>query len=130
VASDPHLALQVSPGTYLLNAFLMYDGDAAADLKLGWSAPAGTVGAWWPGAMDNSGTTLTAVQRWGALSDITTSTMNVGAIGAGTILACRPTGTVIVTAPGIFALAWAQGVSSATPTNLRGQSTLELRRIA
>ncbi|MCX4993860.1 hypothetical protein [Streptomyces longwoodensis] len=130
MANDPHLAIAVVPGTYKVDAFLMYDGDPTADLKLGWSAPAGTTGAWWPGAMDNSGTTLTAVQRWGALSDITASTIAVGAIGAGTIIACRPVGTVIVTTAGTLALAWAQGTSSATATNLRGQSTLELRRIA
>jgi hypothetical protein len=130
MVDDPHLSIPVSPGTYKLDGFLMYDGDAAGDLKLGWSAPAGTTGSWWPGAMDNSGTTLTAVQRWGVLSDITTSTLVVGAIGAGTIIACRPVGTVVVTAPGTVALQWAQGASSTTPTNLRGQSTLELRRIA
>jgi len=130
VAVDPHLALTVVPGIYKLDAFLMYDGDAAADMKLGWSAPAGTTGAWWPGAMDSSGAAFASLPRWGALSDITTSTLNVGTIGASTIVVCRPVGTVVVTTAGTFALQWAQGASSATSTILRGQSTLELRRIA
>jgi hypothetical protein len=129
VAVDPHLALTVVPGIYKLDAFLMYDGDAAADMKLGWSAPAGTTGAWWPGAMDSSGAAFASLPRWGALSD-TTSTLNVGTIGANTIVVCRPVGTVVVTTAGTFALQWAQGASSATSTILRGQSTLELRRIA
>jgi hypothetical protein len=51
-------------------------------------------------------------------------------LGAGTIMACRPVGTVIIATPGTFALAWAQQASSATPTVLRGQSTLQMRRIA
>jgi hypothetical protein len=130
VTVDPHLALTVVPGIYKLDAFLMYDGDAAADMKLGWSAPAGTTGAWWPGAMDSSGAAFASLPRWGALSDITTSTLNVGTIGANTIVVCRPVGTVVVTTAGTFALQWAQGASSATSTILRGQSTLELRRIA
>ncbi|MFH8804045.1 hypothetical protein ACH4F6_31405 [Streptomyces sp. NPDC017936] len=130
VSADPHLTMTLSPGTYLLDALLMYDGDAAADLKLGWIAPAGTTGAWWPGGADSSVAALASTPRWGALSDITTSTIPVGAVGAGTIMACRPVGTVIITTAGAFALAWAQNSGSATPTILRGQSTLQMRRIA
>jgi hypothetical protein len=111
VTVDPHLALTVVPGIYKLDAFLMYDGDAAAD-------------------MNSSGAAFASLPRWGALSDITTSTLNVGTIGANTIVVCRPVGTVVVTTAGTFALQWAQGASSATSTILRGQSTLELRRIA
>jgi hypothetical protein len=128
--ADPHLTLTVSPGTYKLDAFLMYDADAAADLKLGWSAPAGTTGAWWPGAADSGMAGLAASPRWGAVTDVGTTTLPLGAIGAGTIVAARPVGTVVITTAGIFALMWAQQASSATPTVLRGQSTLELRRIA
>lgn len=130
MAADPHLTMTLSVGTYCLDAFLMYDADAAADLKLGWTGPSGTVGAWWPGGADSSAAALASSPRWGALSDITTSTLPVGALGAGTILACRPVGTVIITTAGTFALAWAQSASSATPTILRGQSTLQMRRIA
>ncbi|MFE3657285.1 hypothetical protein [Streptomyces sp. NPDC059165] len=130
VAADPHLTMTLTPGEYKLDAFLMYDGDAAADLRLGWIGPSGTTGAWWPGGADSSAAALASSPRWGALSDITTSTLPVGALGAGTILTCRPVGTVIITTTGTFALAWAQQSSSATPTVLRGQSTLELRRTA
>ena len=130
MANDPHLTFTVSPGTYLLDAFLMYDADAAADLKLGWAGPASTTGAWWPGGADSGAAALATSPRWGALSDITTSTLPVGAVGAGTIMACRPVGTVIITASGTFALMWAQQATSATPTVLRGQSTLQMKRIA
>lgn len=130
VTADPHLTMTLSVGTYLLDALLMYDADAAADLKLGWIGPASTTGAWWPGGADSSAAALASSPRWGALSDITTSTIPVGALGAGTIMACRPVGTVIIATAGTFALAWAQNSGSATPTVLRGQSWLQLRRIA
>ncbi|MEU5036549.1 hypothetical protein AB0G48_20720 [Streptomyces rubiginosohelvolus] len=130
LAADPHLTVMLTPGTYHLDAFLMYDGDAAADLKLGWDAPVGTTGAWWPGGADSSVAAQASLPRWGALSDIGVSSIPVGAIGAGTILACRPSGTVIITTAGVLALTWAQNVSSATQTILRGQSTLRLQRIA
>jgi hypothetical protein len=130
LAADPHLTVTVSPGTYSIDAFLMYDADAAADLKLGWTAPAGTTGGWWPGGSDSGMNAQAYVPRWGALSDITTTPIPVGAIGAGTIVACRPVGTAVITASGTFALMWAQQVTSATATNLRGQSTLRLQRIA
>ena len=130
LAADPHLTMTLPAGTYLMDAFLMYDGDSAADLKLGWTAPASTTGAWWPGGADSGIAALASSPRWGALSDITTSTLPVGALGAGTILACRPVGTVITTTSGTFALMWAQQASSATATILRGQSWLQMRRIA
>ncbi|MEU2484110.1 hypothetical protein ABZ593_05780 [Streptomyces sp. NPDC012617] len=130
MSADPHLTMTLSVGTYLLDAFLMYDADAAADLKLGWIGPASTVGAWWPGGADSSAAALATSPRWGALSDITSSTLPVGAVGAGTIMACRPVGTVIIATAGAFALSWAQQASSATPTVLRGQSTLQMKRIA
>lgn len=130
VTADPHLTMTLSVGTYVLDALLMYDADAAVDLKLGWIGPASTTGAWWPGGADSGAAGLASSPRWGALADITTSTIPVGAVGAGTIMACRPVGTVIIATAGTFALAWAQNSGSATPTVLRGQSWLQLRRIA
>lgn len=130
LAADPHLSVTLSPGTYSIDAFLMYDGDAAADLKLSWTAPAGTTGAWWPGGPDSSVAAQASLPRWGALSDIGTSSLPVGAIGAGTIVTCRPVGTAVVVTAGTVALTWAQQTTSATATILRGQSTLRLQRIA
>ncbi|MFG3173615.1 hypothetical protein ACGFZC_00925 [[Kitasatospora] papulosa] len=130
LTADPHLSVTVSPGTYCIDACLMYDGDAAADLKLSWAPPAGTTGAWWPGGADSSVAAQASLPRWGALSDIGVSSLPVGAIGAGTIVTCRPVGTAVVTTGGAFALTWAQQTTSTTPTILRGQSTLQLRRIA
>ncbi|MEU0992014.1 hypothetical protein [Streptomyces sp. NPDC005953] len=130
LAADPHLTVDVVPGEYVLDAFIAYDADSAADLKLGWFAPASTAGAWWPGGSDSSNTTLAATTRWGSPPDLTTTALPVAGVGAGTITACRPVATAVVTATGQISLAWAQNASSATPTIVRGQSWLQVRRIA
>jgi len=130
ITADPHLATTVVPGTYRIDAVLFYDADSAADLKLGWTAPSGTTGIWWPGGSDSSNTTQAATARWGAVTDIGTGTLPVAGIGSGTIVTCRPVGTAIVTTAGTLALAWAQSASSATATVVRQNSWLSLRRIA
>ncbi|WP_329215304.1 hypothetical protein OG352_06555 [Streptomyces sp. NBC_01485] len=130
IAADPHLTFAVIPGTYKIDAVLFYDADSAADLKLGWTAPAGTTGTWWPGGSDSSNTTQAATTRWGAVTDIGTGTLPVAGIGAGTIVTCRPAGTAVVTTAGTLALAWAQQASSGTATTVRQFSWLSLRRTA
>ncbi|MEU9310855.1 hypothetical protein [Streptomyces sp. NPDC048256] len=130
LTADPHLSVAAIPGTYRIDALLFYDADAAVDLKLGWTAPAGTTGSWWPGGSDSSNTTQAATARWGAVTDIGTGTLPVAGIGAGTIVTCRPTGTAVVTTAGTLALAWAQQSGSATATTVRQFSWLSLRRTA
>ncbi|MER5584127.1 hypothetical protein ABT090_21145 [Streptomyces asoensis] len=130
LAADPHLAAAVVPGTYRIDGCIFYDADAAVDLKLGWTAPTGTTGSWWPGGSDSSNTTQSATARWGAVTDIGTGTLPVAGIGAGTVVTCRPTGTAVVTTAGTLALAWAQQSGSATATTVRQFSWLSLRRTA
>jgi hypothetical protein len=129
--ADPHLTFTVEANaTYTLSGFLVYDGLDTADLKFGFTAPAGTTGSWWPGAADSSMNALAYSPRWGALTDVTTATMAVGAQGAGTILAAAPKGLVITSGtPGTFSLVWAQNSSSGTATILRTHSWLRLDRM-
>lgn len=130
VSTDPHLTMPVVPGTYRIDAVLFYDADAAADLQIGWTAPASTTGTWWPGGSDSSNTTQSATARWGAVTNVGSGTLPVAGIGAGTVVTCRPVGTAVVTTAGTLALAWAQQTSSATATTVRQNSWLSLRRIA
>jgi len=130
LAADPHLSINVVAGTYTVDSFLLYDGDNAADLKLGWFAPGSTTGGWWPGGSDSSNTTQAATTRWGGLTDFSVSTLPVACIGSGTVVTCRPVGTAIVTGSGQISLAWAQNATSATATVVRANSWLTLRRIA
>lgn len=129
VAADPHLTVDVVPGTYQVDALLLYQAADTADLRLGWATPSGTSGAWWPGGSDSGNTTFAATTRWGARNEVDT-TLPVAGVGAGNIMACRPVGTLIVTTAGPAALAWAQQASSTTATILHANSWLQLRRIA
>ncbi|MGW4603739.1 hypothetical protein ACWENS_10760 [Streptomyces sp. NPDC004532] len=130
VSADPHLTIPVVPGTYRIDAVLFYDADAAADLQIGWTAPASTTGTWWPSGSDSSNTTQAATARWGAVTNVGSGTLPVAGIGAGTIVTCRPVGTAVVTTAGTLALAWAQQTSSTTATTVRQFSALSLRRVA
>lgn len=128
--ADPHLTVDVVPGEYRVDATIFYDADNAADLKLGWISPASTTGAWWPCGSEVSNTTQAATARWGAVTDFGTGTLPVAGIGSGTVVTCRPVGTAVVTGTGQIALAWAQQVNNATATQVRGNSTLSVKRIA
>jgi hypothetical protein len=130
LAADPHLIINVVPGTYTVDSFLYYDADVGADLKLSWFAPASTTGAWFPNGSDSGNNLFASTTNWGALGDFSVSTRPVAGVGAGNLMACRPVGTAVVVGTGQISLAWAQQVASATPTILRGHSWLTLRRIA
>lgn len=129
--ADPHLTVTVEANaTYTLSGFLVYDAHDVADLKFGFTAPSGTTGSWWPGAANSSMNALAYAPRWGALTDVTSSTMPIGAQGASTILAAKPEGLVITAGtPGTFALVWAQNSGSATASILRTHSWLKLERM-
>ena len=127
--ADPHLTIAVAPGTYQVDSLVLYQAAETADLRLGWTTPSGTSGAWWPGGSDSGNTTFAATTRWGARNEVD-STLPVAGVGAGNIMACRPVGTLIVTSAGSVALAWAQQASSTTATILHVDSWLQLRRIA
>ncbi|MFH8804044.1 hypothetical protein ACH4F6_31400 [Streptomyces sp. NPDC017936] len=130
--ADPHLTFTVEANTvYTLSGLLIFDGHDSGDLKIGFTAPAGTTGSWWPGGPDSSSAAaFAAYPRWGALTDVTSSTMAIGTIGAGTILAAEPKGLVVTSGtPGTFSLVWAQNTSNATATVLRTHSWLRLDRM-
>ncbi|MGW1813274.1 hypothetical protein ACWCQM_06845 [Streptomyces sp. NPDC002125] len=130
ITADPHMSLSVVPGTYAIDAMVLYAGDSTNELRLGWIAPAGTTGAWWPDAQDPSAAGFAALPRWGAVTDIGTSMQQIGAIGTNNTLACRIVGTATVTTAGTLALAWAQSVSGATATTLFAHSHLRLQRVS
>lgn len=126
--ADPHLQVTVEPNSvYTLSAFLVYEGHDNADMKIGFSGPAGISGTWWPGGPDSSAAAYAAYPRWGP-ADLAT-TIPVGAIGAATLLVAEPRGLVITGGSGgTFSLIWGQSASSATPTILRTHSWLRLDR--
>jgi hypothetical protein len=130
--NDDHLLLQVAANaTYLLELFLIYDGDAAGDIQIGFTFPAGATIDWTPG-----GLTTGATQQSGSVKLAHVSTgagEGVGAVGtgAGNRVVARATGILQVAGTaGTLQLQWAQLASSATATTVLANSWMALRRIS
>ena len=137
--------LQVSvaaSAVYMLEAQIIYSGDATGDMNVGWSYPSGTTGTWGP---HGNGTTVIgssaglALQAntpntWGYLirteaTDIS-ATRDFGATGSGDIYAAHVWGLITTSSTsGTFGLTWGQNGSSATASVLRANSYMSLRRV-
>jgi hypothetical protein len=128
---DPHLTLAVLANTvYIVDGFLIVDGDSAGDLKMTFTAPSGATGnfqaaggpAGYSGA---SGQVNQTAYAWGA------SAFTVGVLGAGspTVVAVRGVCRTSSTA-GSITLQWAQVASSLTATTVFTNSYLRAVRVA
>lgn len=143
-AADPHIFMDTVVGAvYRFHGWLSYDGLAAADIVIGFSAPAGSQGTWGghgagitvTSATAGGGTQQDAVSTWGYNIRLETSpigaTRTYGCLGVGTPLGLFLYGTLRVGATaGQFALTWAQNASSATATTVYTDSYLDVLRIA
>ncbi|MEV7975458.1 hypothetical protein [Streptomyces sp. NPDC086519] len=137
--ADPQIVLPVTAdAVYDLTAVAFYSG--VNDILLGWSVPSGTSGTWigiGNGTAVVSGTGGGGTQQdvsstWGYTvrteSTGITSNRTYGGLGA-TGFAVQITGTIRVGATaGTVAMAWAQGTSAATATNLLTDSWMRLHR--
>ncbi|MEU8469602.1 hypothetical protein AB0F30_17040 [Streptomyces sp. NPDC029006] len=126
--------------TYVIDGYLKYSG--ASDILVGWTIPTGTNGEWQGlgnGITVISGTNTNATQQdatstWGYTvrtesTDIA-NTRTYGGIGT-TPFGIQIRGLIRVGATGgTFALAWAQGASSATATILYTDSHIRLEKVA
>lgn len=141
---DPHLQFDVvANAVYILDGWIKYDGDSAADLKIQLTVPSGALGecaVWGTGnnVVGSSSTPALQLNTQGATgymvrtetADINAS-RNHGALGAGVGLTLLFDGTVRMgTTPGTVSLDWAQAASSATATTLFTDSWLRLQRVA
>ncbi|MGW4670068.1 hypothetical protein [Streptomyces sp. NPDC004324] len=142
--ADPHLQMDVAAlAVYTFTGWIFFDAATAADIVIGWSAPANSAGSW---GAHGGGTTVTsatagggtqqdAISTWGygiRLESTTLSaTRTYGALGVGTPLAVMINGTLrtSVTA-GTFAMTWAQQTSNATATTVYTDSWLSVQRTA
>ncbi|MGW1938943.1 hypothetical protein [Streptomyces goshikiensis] len=125
---DDHLALSVvAGGWYAIEAHLDVEADPAADITIGWSAPASAVLSWTETGISAGNTGNIGSIKQSRL-DVATSS-GVGIVAAGSTV--RPAGVLRVAATaGTLQLRWAQTVSSGTPTTLKTGSWLRLTRIA
>lgn len=133
LADDPHLTLTAAASTtYEASGFVIYDGDNAADLILGWTVPAGATLDWYAGGYQTGvGTGGVAAIIRQQYATAASAGEPVGATTIGSKVVARPQGLLVVGGTGgAVTLRWAQLVSSATTTTVYAGSYLRLRRVA
>jgi hypothetical protein len=131
LTADPELFFQVEANAvYLMDGWLKYDADAAADINLDWTAPSGSLGEWTAtGASIDTAGAANGYSVQLAATDIEAA-RSFGGAGAGANLTLDIKGTLRVGATaGTYQLLWAQRVSSATATTVYTDSWLRLLRI-
>lgn len=138
LTDDTHMALALpAPGTYQVDAVLMFSGAAAADIQVAWAytgtLTAGFRAARGPniGITDALGATAQGVRQAaaGATSAAITSAVPYGVDGTNWSAAFE-CGVVVVSTTGTLKVQWAQVVSNATATIMRAGSFLRARRVA
>lgn len=144
--ADPHLQFDVlANAVYVMDGWIKYDGPAAGDLNIDWTAPTGALGEWM-GLGAGASPVVSANTTPALISDsqssrgylIRTETTDVtsarsyGCIGTGgTQLSVAFWGVLRVGATaGTYSLDWAQLVSDATALTLYTDSWLRLQRVA
>lgn len=121
-ADDPELVLAVEPGTYILDALLVYRGTTTADMRFEVTAPAGTSLSWTPNG-PHASTSGTAVNV--SRVNITAGAAPVGAIATSDLVA-SPVGTLVVTEAGNVTISWAQDTAEVSDLTMRAGSYLRL----
>jgi hypothetical protein len=124
LSDDTELVLTVAAATlYKVEGFLIYDGAAGGDLKIGWSAPAGATWDWVAGGLDSAAAGVSGSMWMGHWT--ITGEHTYGCNGAGSNIIALPQGYLQTAgAAGTFRLRFAQGTSNATSTRLRTRSAL------
>lgn len=146
VTADPHLTFDVvANAVYIMDGWIKFDGPAAADLNIDWTAPAGALGEWTAmGA--GTGTVVSANTTPALIADTQssrgylmrsettdiTAARSFGCLGTGlTPLTALIHGTIRVgSTAGTYSMDWAQLVSDAGATTLYTDSWLRLVRVA
>jgi len=97
--------------SYRIDAYLIFQGDATADLKVGFTIPTGTIHATVEGGL----TTIASGGDYDRFLTLTLSTQTVivGIAGASTPVAIRISGVIHTTAAGTVALIWAPNAAGA-----------------
>lgn len=128
LAADPELFVALPVGEYQIDGFLVFDGDAAADLATSWNLPTGSI-IW--GCASQAGTTTTnnpGVTNYSLFK--TAAGPVLGCVGVGTDTFARITGYLTVTVAGTLTFKWAQNTSNALNTTLQIGSWIRLTKIA
>lgn len=126
-ADDPHLSVAVKAGgVYRVSVDLYYLTSATADLKIGFSAPAGST-LIWSGDCPPSSASGAGVSPNRAATALA-NTVTAGGVAA-TQLCARPVGLLTAAANGWLTLQWAQAVSEAVDSTVLAGSCMRVERI-
>jgi hypothetical protein len=131
--NDIHLSIAIpTVGTYLVDTYLygVSAANAAGDLQLGYSFPAGTMSgfALGPDASLASGTVQAG--QWGVQTSITGGVAAfINGLSTSTVAIWAHT-LLTVTATGTLQLMWAQNSSSASASTLKAGSHMLVRQVA
>lgn len=129
---DPHLAVTVAPNAvYTVECYIAFIASATGDIRIGFTAPSGSVGAYTvrgPELTVAAGTTTSQV-RIQSLLDFTT-TIPIGG-QTPTHSSAHPIGTVVTGATGgTVAVRWCQNASDPTASTIYAHSWMKLQRMA
>lgn len=123
--ADPELTVPVDPGTYVIDAMLIYNGSATADMRVELLVPSGSTLLWTPNGPHASATGV-------AVSSMSRATATAGSVilgGVGADVAANPVGTLIVTTPGDVSVSWAQSTQEASNLTVKAGSYLRLMKV-
>ncbi|MFD8596963.1 hypothetical protein ACFV1L_18375 [Kitasatospora sp. NPDC059646] len=119
----------VAGGEYIVTGLIGGSGTTAADLKIGWSAPTGSVFDWTP-TMQPAGATATVGSVITDRSTLAQSQL-LGTIGTGTTMTAVINGSLLVGGTGgTFKMQVGQGAADATPSVLKAGSFIMVERVA
>lgn len=129
---DDHLFFTPILNTdYWITMFVIYDADAAGDLKISWSVPTGSTFDYVSDAIGSGATTsgvFDVSRSWQVAPAGGTPTP--GGVGSGTNVTVLIKGLFRMgSTAGTFRFRWAQGTSSAVATRVRARSVLIARRL-
>lgn len=131
LTNDTELVVPVvANAVYVVTGLIIYNGLAAAQIKFGWSVPAGATLSWNPGALDSSVTAAFAGIIGRAWYN-SGSTPTLGIDGTAQNVVATPNGLLVVGAnAGNLQFKWAQATTNATATTVKTDSYLALVRVA
>lgn len=131
-AADPQFQFSTRIGAvYLLDGWIKYSADVAADITIDWSVPANALGEWTgTGASIDTAGSANGYEVQLAATDIDAA-RSFGGAGTGANLTIDIKGTLRVGATaGTYQLLWSQRVSNAAATTVYTDSWLRLHRVA
>lgn len=129
---DDDLVLTVAASTtYTLDGMLLHSADAAADLQLAFTGPAGASLDWVPRGLSTLAAATAGDVTLAASSIGDAGALITGTVGAGTKVATLVTGLLQVGATaGSLQLRWAQGTAHASDAVVYAGSYLSLRQVS